>query len=76
MKRILLLPDSFKGTMDSPSICKIMKAAILRHYPDALVESLPVADGGEGSVDSFLQALDGKKVNVRVKGPLFEELDA
>lgn len=76
MKKILLLPDSFKGTMDSPSICKIMKAAILRHYPDALVESLPVADGGEGSVDSFLQALNGEKVIVRVKGPLFEELDA
>ncbi len=76
MKKVLLLPDSFKGTMDSSTICGIMEDAILRHYPDARVESLPVADGGEGSVDSFLQALGGEKVNIRVKGPLFEEVDA
>ncbi|NLA95300.1 MAG: glycerate kinase [Clostridiaceae bacterium] len=76
MKKVLLLPDSLKGSMDSSTICGIMEDAILRHYPDARVESLPVADGGEGSVDSFLKALGGEKVKIRVKGPLFEEVDA
>ncbi|HAP57371.1 MAG TPA: glycerate kinase, partial [Sphaerochaeta sp.] len=61
MKNILLIPDSFKGTMSSEQICSIMDRAIKQHYPDAHVTSIPVADGGEGSVDAFLQALGGEK---------------
>lgn len=76
MKKILLLPDAFKGTMDSPTVCRIMKEAILLHYPDARVEGFPLADGGEGSVDSFLLAVGGEKISARVKGPLFQEMEA
>ena len=76
MKKVVLIPDSFKGTMDSMTICSIMKEAVHRSYPDAAVESIPVADGGEGSVDCFRQALGGEKVWLPVKGPVFEELDA
>ena len=45
MKNILLIPDSFKGTMSSEQICSIMDRAIKQHYPDAHVTSIPVADG-------------------------------
>lgn len=58
------------------AICGIMKEAVHKTYPDAAVESIPVADGGEGSVDCFLQALGGEKVWLPVKGPVFEEIDA
>lgn len=74
MKKILLIPDSYKGTMSSMEICKIMKEAISMHFPQAEVVAVPVADGGEGSVDAFLAAAGGKKVHLKVKGPYFESL--
>lgn len=62
MKKVILIPDSFKGTMSSAEICTVMAQAVQEYYPDAQVHSVPVADGGEGSVDSFLQAVGGETV--------------
>ncbi len=76
MQKILLIPDSFKGTMSSSEICGIMKKAIHSYYPKADVISIPVADGGEGSVDSFLAALGGERIKVNVKGPYFEDMES
>jgi len=76
MKRFLLIPDSFKGTMSSQEICMIMKNAILKNYNDAEVVSIPVADGGEGSVDAFLSAMGGEKVKITVKGPYFNDIES
>lgn len=76
MNKFLLIPDSFKGTMSSGEICSIMEKAIRRNIPDANIVSIPVADGGEGSVEAFLRAVGGEKVTVTVKGPYFEELEA
>ena len=73
MKRILLVPDSFKGTMSSQEICAIMAREIQTCYPQAQVIAIPVADGGEGSVDAFLSAVGGAKVKVPCKGPYLEE---
>lgn len=72
----LLIPDSFKGTMSSRQICEIMERSIRRLVPDATVISLPVADGGEGSIDAFLAALGGTRRRIRVCGPFMEELEA
>ena len=76
MRKIILVPDSFKGTMSSAEICGIMSGAIRVHFPETEIISIPVADGGEGSVDSFLSAVGGKKVTVTVKGPWFEDLES
>lgn len=76
MKKFILVPDSFKGTMSSIKICDLMKEAIHHHYPKAQVISIPVADGGEGSVDCFLNAVGGKRVEVNVKGPYFDDMTA
>lgn len=76
MKKIILIPDSFKGTMSSSEICSIMKKAILNYFPDTEVLSIPVADGGEGSVDAFLSSVGGRKVPLVVKGPYFEDIPA
>ena len=73
MKKVILIPDSFKGTMASSEICAIMKENILKHYPKCQIVSIPVADGGEGSVDAFLQAVGGEKVYKEVTGPYFGE---
>ncbi len=74
MSKYILIPDSFKGTMSSKEICDIMSRSIHRHDPEAQTVSIPVADGGEGSVDAFLSAMEGEKVEVTVKGPYGEEM--
>ncbi len=74
MDKIILIPDSFKGTMSSVEVCDILKSTINR-FSTAEVISVPVADGGEGSVDAFLSALNGEKRFVTVKNPYFEEME-
>ena len=76
MNKIILFPDSFKGTMSSTEICEIMSSVIVGYFPHAEIISVPVADGGEGSVDCFLSAVGGKKVILNVKGPYFEEIQS
>ena len=74
--KILLIPDSFKGTLSSERICGLLEETIARHFPDAHTVSIPVADGGEGSVDAFLTALGGEKRYLTVKNPFFEDMEA
>jgi glycerate kinase len=73
MKKVLLLPDSFKGTMRSEEICEIMERAIKDHFPACEVISIPVADGGEGTVSCFHTAIGGEMVSLPVKGPYMED---
>lgn len=74
MKKFILIPDSFKGTLSSIEVCNVLEEAILKKYPQAYIIKIPVADGGEGSVEAFLQAVGGEKVEVEVTGPHFEKL--
>ena len=76
MKKVVLIPDSFKGTMSSAEIISIMKERIEAYNPGCQTVSIPVADGGEGSVDAFLTALGGEKVRLKTKGPWNEEVDS
>jgi len=76
MKKIILASDSFKGTMDATTICNIMERVAHRHFPLCEILKIPVADGGEGTVACFLTAMPGTLVQVKVKGPYFEEVDA
>jgi len=69
MAKYILIPDSFKGTMSSLEICNIMEKEILKRESGAKIVKVPVADGGEGSVDAFLEACGGEKVFVEVTGP-------
>jgi glycerate kinase len=69
------VPDSFKGTLSSGKICEIMNRKIREHVPNAEVISIPVADGGEGSVDCFLSAMGGEKIVCKSVNPFFEEME-
>ena len=60
MKKVLVVPDSFKGTLSSKRICEIIEERVKTHFFDANVVSIPVADGGEGSVECFLSATNGE----------------
>lgn len=76
MKKIICIPDSFKGTMSSSLVCDIMESAIHNHIPECEVIKIQVADGGEGSVDAFLAAVGGTKVFVNVNNPYFEAMES
>lgn len=76
MKKFVLIPDSFKGTLSSQQVCRAMEAAIHRHLPGAVVRSIPVADGGEGTCEAFLAALGGEKRTCWATGPLGEPMEA
>ena len=52
--KFVLIPDSFKGTLSSEQICEIAKEKVEKHFPGAETACVPVADGGEGSVDHLL----------------------
>lgn len=69
MGKWILIPDSFKGTMSSREVCTMMASALRHHLPEAEIVSVPVADGGEGSVEAFLTALGGCRVEVPCTGP-------
>lgn len=76
MKKVVLIPDSFKGTLSSQKICDIIGDKVRKHFPGCETVSIPVADGGEGSVDCFLSALGGEKVTETVKNPYFEDMES
>ena len=74
--RFLLAPDSFKGTLSAQQVCGALRRELLQVYPEAEVVSIPMADGGEGSVDAFLTAVGGEKVTLSCRGPHEEDLAA
>lgn len=70
MKTFVLAPDSFKESMSGKQVCQAMARGIRKVYADASIIEIPMADGGEGTVDSLIDAVDGKRVEMMVSGPL------
>ena len=76
MKKCIVISDSFKGTLSTLDICAIAREAFPAHFPDCELLTLPVADGGEGTVACFLEALQAQAVSVTVSGPFGEKVQA
>lgn len=74
--KFVLIPDSFKGTLSSMQICGVIDEKVKQYFPDSQTVSIPVADGGEGSVDAFITAVGGEKEVITVKNPYFEDMQA
>jgi len=75
MKKVIIVPDSFKGTMSSLEVCGIIDKAFKKIKPEVETVKIPIADGGEGTTDAFLYAMGGEKIFVKTKNPLFEDID-
>lgn len=76
MKRIIIAPDSFKGTLSAIEVCETVSGELMKKYPDAEIISVPIADGGEGTVDAFLCSLGGEKHYCSAHSPLGREIEA
>lgn len=74
--KILLAPDKFRGSLDAPQVCEAMTEGIRMVSPEIEVVSLPMADGGEGTLDLLLWYSGGKKQTAKVQDPLGRIIDA
>ena len=59
MTKYVLAPDSFKESMTAKEVCEAMEKGILKADPTAEIVKVPMADGGEGTVDSLVDATHG-----------------
>jgi len=73
--RILIAPDKFKGTLTAAEAAAAMAEGALRVYPEATVTALPVADGGEGTLEAAVAAGYEEKLNA-VVGPILKPVGA
>ena len=76
MKKVIVISDSFKGTISSNEICSIAAETIPRYFPGCEVVTIPAADGGEGTVECFVRALDAEPVSIQVSGAYGEKIEA
>lgn len=74
--RIVVAPDSFKGSVSAVGVANAMERGILSVFPDAQVVKVPIADGGEGTVEAMITATGGRIVTKNVIGPLGESREA
>ena len=69
-KTFVLAPDSFKESMTAEQACQAMQRGIQKIFADAYFIHVPMADGGEGTVDALVSCLNGQRVDCEVTGPL------
>lgn len=74
--RFVFASDSLKGTLSSLDAARLLGEAAERHFPGCSLTSVPVADGGEGTLDVLLATRGGEKVHVLVDGPLGRPVEA
>ncbi|MGO4998979.1 glycerate kinase [Oceanisphaera sp. W20_SRM_FM3] len=76
MKKIVIAPDSFKESLTALEVAEAIKNGFQTVYPNAEYVLVPMADGGEGTVEALVAVTDGKIVRTQVTGPLGNQVDA
>lgn len=71
-----MAPDKFKGTLTAPEAAEAIATGWRRGDPSSDIQTVPMADGGEGTLDALLSALGGERFRVKVGGPLGEPVEA
>ncbi|SHE85687.1 glycerate kinase [Thermoanaerobacter uzonensis DSM 18761] len=74
--KILIAPDKFKGSLSAFEVANNIEKGILKVFPKAVIEKVPMADGGEGTVESLVDATGGKIIKTNVKDPLFRDIES
>ena len=76
LMKIVVAPDSFKECLSAERVAQAIAAGVRRACPDVDIDLVPMADGGEGTVDALVAATSGTKVSVEVTGPLGQRVQA
>lgn len=74
--KIVIAPDSYKESLSAPDVAKVIEKGFREIFPDARYVRVPLADGGEGTVEAMIAATQGKEYHARVTGPLNVKVDA
>ena len=70
--KFLFASDSLKGTLSSDDTGRLLEKAAKEVFPACICESIPVADGGEGTVDAVIRAVQGQQIRVKAQDPLMQ----
>ncbi len=73
MKKIVVAPDSYKESLSALQVADVIASAFRDVFPDIEAVSIPLADGGEGTIDALNDALGGQKIMLTVKDPLMRD---
>lgn len=76
MKKIVIAADSFKGSISSRRFAEVCRGAVLSVIPDCEVVTIPLGDGGEGTVEALISAVGAAKVSIAVSDPLMRDTTA
>ena len=74
--KIVIAPDSFKGSLTALQVAEAIEVGLRRALPDAAIEKIPMADGGEGTVQSLVDATGGQILTAQVLDPLGNSINA
>ena len=74
--KVVAAPNPFKGSLGSPAAARAIARGVRRAWPEAEVAEVPVADGGEGTVEALVAAAGGELVQLTVEGPLGDPVEA
>lgn len=74
--KVLIAPDSFKESLSAIKVCEAIRSGILQTKPEALITQLPLADGGEGSIEAIVNNGMGKVIEATVHGPLLRPIQS
>ena len=74
--KIILAPDSFKGTLSSINVCDIIGDVLKEKYPEAEIIKIPIADGGEGTSEAYLHIFGGEMITGKAESPLGNVINA
>jgi len=74
--RIVIAPNAFKGSLSALEAATAIGEGIRNAVPDAELVLVPIADGGDGTVDALVAATQGERRTLRVRGPLGDPVDA
>lgn len=74
--RILIAPDKFRGSLEASEVCRAVEEGVKLAYPEALVQEIPLADGGEGTTEILTRYSKGRIIYVQTQDPLGRMMEA
>jgi glycerate 2-kinase len=72
--KVLIAPDKFKGSLTAVQVCDAIETGIKNYLPQSQITKIPLADGGEGSLDILEKSIFFKRIFLKVKDPLFRTI--
>ena len=74
--KIIVAPQSFKGSLSAKDASNIISQSVSEIFPEAEIVQIPIADGGDGTLETIIDATDGQIMTTNVTGPLNDNINA